>query len=58
MKDTAEEVANLDELIHSAINRLEAARFLIQNGRVEWAITSLEDLFYGVQMIIDEYCIK
>ena len=56
MGDTADEIAKMSELIHSARNRAETAQILLDMKREDLMITSLEDLFCGCQLMLD-YCV-
>ena len=56
--DTANEIGTLEQCLYSTINRALIARVLIEQDRQDLLPTVLEDLFTGVQMILDEYCIK
>ena len=58
MTDTANEVSTLDELLHSAYNRVVIARLLLEQGKTELLPTILEDLFWTAQTIVDNHCIK
>ena len=57
MKDTANELAPLDECLKSTINRAKIAQMLYQQSREDLLYTALEDLAKGVQDITDEYCV-
>ena len=58
MKDTAQEVADLIDLLHSAKNRVAIADILLEQDRWDLLPTILEELYCGTQLIIDKYCIK
>jgi len=58
MKDTANEVATLEELLHSTECRVKIARILLKEKHKELLPTVLEDLFYGAQLILEHYCVK
>ena len=58
MKDTANEVASLDEMLESTINRACTARALIIMGADVFLPIILEDLYCGVQLILDNYCVE
>ena len=57
MDDTAQEIASLEDLLHSAHNRVEIAQILLKLGREELLPTVLEDFLVGCQFITD-FCIK
>ena len=57
MKDTAQEVASLRDLLYSAGNRIKIAEILIDNQRFDLIPTVLEDFAHGA-MYIFEHCIK
>ena len=56
-KDTAEEVAPIQDLLHSMANRVQIASLLIEQGRGDLLATVLEDIFYGAQLMLED-CIK
>ena len=56
-EDTASKVALLEECLYSTHNRVEIARFLVKHNRDDLLATALEDLYCGVQLILDEYCV-
>ena len=58
MKDTADEVAVLEECLKSTINRARIALYLLEENCQDLMPTILEDLFCGCQMIMDNYCIE
>ena len=56
-KDVANEVAPLEELLKTAINRAKIALMLVELNQETLLPTILEDLFAGCQTILD-FCIK
>jgi len=56
--DTANEVAPLGELLHSAECRVKIARMLLASERWDLLPTVLEDLHYGTQMMMDKHCVS
>lgn len=56
--DTADQIASIDELLYSMANRVELAQLALERGRKDLAITAIEDMFVGCQLMIDEHCIK
>lgn len=58
MKDTAEEVSPLEELLETTIKRALIAIVVIESHKDALLPTILEDLFCGVQLILDNYCVK
>jgi len=56
--DTADEIASLDELLFSMANRVELAQLALERGRKDLAITVIEDMFVGCQLMVDEHCVK
>ena len=56
MKDTAEEIGSIDDCLYSLGNRVEAAKLLSSHGKTELLETALEDIFVGVQSMMDKYC--
>ena len=57
-KDVADEVAPLEELLKTAINRAKIALMLVELNQEALLPTILEDLFRGCQDIIDHHCVK
>ena len=57
MRDVMDEVAGISDLLYSAGNRIETAKILLQVNREDLLATTLEDFFYGAQLIM-EHCIK
>jgi hypothetical protein len=55
--DTAYEIASLEQSLYCASQRVKIAQFLIEHQKDDLLPTVLEDLFYGVQMILDNHCI-
>ena len=55
--DTAQTIASLEECLYSTHNRVEIAKLLIKADRSDLLATVLEDLFVGVQLILDEFCV-
>ena len=58
MNDPANEPAPLEDLLYSAGNRIRIANILLVRKETELLPTVLEDLFYGVQMMLDGYCVE
>lgn len=59
MKDEPTEMENdLAERIIGAAKRCEIALLLIEKERQDLVPTVLEDLYYGVHLILEKYCIK
>ena len=56
-KDVADEVAPLEELLKTTINRAKIALVLVELNQETLLPTILEDLFSGCQTILD-FCIK
>lgn len=55
--DTANKVSDLETLLYSTHKRVEIAEYLQETGKDELLPTALEDLYCGVQLILD-HCIK
>jgi hypothetical protein len=55
--DTANEVGTLEQCLFSTGQRVLIAQMLLKHGYDYLLPTVLEDLFTGVQMILDNYCI-
>ena len=58
MKDTAEEIASIEDCLYSLGNRVRAAQLLASNGMRKELDTAIEDIFVGVQSMMDKHCIK
>ena len=58
MNDTADKIGKLEDCLFSTINRALVAKVLVDDGRWDLVYTILEDLAVGVQIIVDEFCIK
>lgn len=56
--DTADEIAPLEELLKTTINRAKIAQTINNARRPDLLATVLEDLYCGAQLILDNYCIK
>ena len=56
--DTADKIGNLEDCLCSTINRAIVAKILVDDGRFDLVYTILEDLAVGVQILVDEYCVK
>ena len=57
-EDTAKQVASLEDCLYSSARRIEIAGVLSTVGRKDLLPTILEDLYCGVQLILDNYCVK
>ena len=55
--DTAEKTATIAECLYSNGNRIEIARILLGLDRTDLLNTVLEDLFFHIQNMVDEYCV-
>ena len=55
--DIAEKIGSLEDCLYSTGNRVEIAKMLLNLGRTDLLATVLEDLYYGTQLILDEYCV-
>ena len=58
MKDTAEEIGTLEQLLDSTIKRAQIAQVILRGSTDKLLPTILEDLFTGVQLILDSFCVK
>lgn len=56
--DTADKVASIDECLYSIGNRIKIAQFLCEVNKTRLLETELEDIYYFIQVMFDEYCIK
>lgn len=57
-KDTADEIADLKDCLFSTVQRARIALVLIDKGETDCLPTILEDLFYGTQLILDNFCVE
>ena len=49
---------DLEERIKTTKNRVDIALLLIEHDRLDLINTILEDMFFGIQTIMDYYCVK
>jgi hypothetical protein len=57
-KDIADEVATLEECLTSIRNRTDTALLLLNLNREDLIYTTLEDIGYSAQTMIERYCVR
>jgi len=57
-KDTANQIASLDECLDSIGKKLEIAKILYRQKRLDLFPTIWEELFRSIQLVLDNWCVK